>query len=79
MVPRLNIPCLHLAHVCSGQTAGWINMPFGTEVWASVQAKKGAQQPLFGPYHHHRHHRRRHHLSIHVGRRTCRPVCHTVT
>jgi len=49
------------AHVCCGQTAGWINMPLGMEVdlgpghtvldGDSSPLPKGAQQPppLFGP------------------------------
>ena len=47
------------AHVCCGQTAGWIKMPLRTEVGISpghivldedpAPALKGAQPPLFGP------------------------------
>jgi len=52
-----------LAHVCCGQTAGWIKMPLRTEVglgqgdtvrWgpSSPPPERGAQQPpqIFGPY-----------------------------
>ena len=49
------------AHVCCGQTAGWIKMPVGTEVALGpghivsdgdqVPSPKGAQQPSsFGPF-----------------------------
>jgi len=49
------------AHVCCGQTAGWIKMPLGTEVGlgpgdialdgdpAPPSKKSGAQPPIFGP------------------------------
>jgi len=46
-----------LAHVCSGQTAGWIKMPLGTEVdlgpgqivldEAQLPSGKGHSSPLF--------------------------------
>ena len=40
------------AHVCCGQTAGWIKMPLGMEVGLGPGHKlpglKGAQSPLFG-------------------------------
>jgi len=49
-------------HVCCGQTAGWIKMPFGTEIrlgpghivldWDPVPpyGKGHSSPPLFGPY-----------------------------
>ena len=47
------------AHVCCGQTAGWIKMPLGMEPrprphfarWgpSSPSPQKGAQPPIFGP------------------------------
>jgi len=47
------------AHVCCGQTAGWIKMPLGTEVglgpgdivldWYPAPPKRGTASPLFGP------------------------------
>ena len=48
-------------HVCCGQTAGWIKMPFGMEVqrrlrprphcvrWGRRSLKKGAELPVCGP------------------------------
>jgi len=48
------------AHVCSGQTAGWIKMPLGTEVDLGpgettlfgdpATVPKGAQPPIFGAH-----------------------------
>ena len=47
------------AHVCCGQTAGWIKMPLGTKVGlrpgrivlhgTQLPLAKGAQPPIFGP------------------------------
>jgi len=48
------------AHICCGQTAGWIKMPLGMEVGLGPNdfvlngdpappAKKGAEPPIFGP------------------------------
>jgi len=45
------------AHVCCGQTAGWIKMPLGTEVdlgrplcYMGAQLQRGTTDPcLFGP------------------------------
>jgi len=48
------------AHVCCGQTAGWIKMPLGRDIGIgpghivldgdpSLPAKKGTQPPIFGP------------------------------
>ena len=52
-------PSQFLAHVCCGQTAGWIKMPLGTEVELSpgnimldgdpAPPKSGAQHPQFFP------------------------------
>jgi len=52
-------PPQFLAHLCCGQTAGWIKMPLGREVGLGLghivldgdpAPPKGAQQPpLFGP------------------------------
>jgi len=49
-----------LAHVCCGQTAGWIKMPLGTEVNLGpghtvldgdpAPPRKGHSNPNFGPY-----------------------------
>ena len=47
-----------LAHVCCGQTAGWINIPLGTKVGlgpcrieldGDPAPPKAAQPPIFGP------------------------------
>ena len=48
-----------LAHVCFGQTAGWIKMPLGREIGLGpgdivldgnpALPPKGAQPPIFGP------------------------------
>jgi len=47
------------AHVCCGQTAGWIKMPLGTKVGldpdrivlhgTQIPLPKGTQPPIFGP------------------------------
>jgi len=50
---RAEPPPQFSAHVCCGQTAGWIKMVLGVE-WALVQQataplpKKGAEPPIFG-------------------------------
>ena len=45
-------------HICCGQTAGWIKMPFGMEVGigpgdivldGDPAPQKGGQPPIFGP------------------------------
>jgi len=54
-------PRQFLAHVCCGQTAGWIKMPLGTEVDlgpghtvldgdAAPSPKKGHSSPLFSAH-----------------------------
>ena len=59
--PKEHSPPLFLVHVCSGQTAGWIKMPLGTEVGLGPAdivlngdpaplPKKGAEPSIFGPF-----------------------------
>ena len=59
--PKRNTAHNFSAHVCCGQTAGWIKMPLGTEVGlgpgdivlddglALPPQKKWARPPIFGP------------------------------